>query len=257
VRLRVLAVAVIALLFALGQTLGSGLSGLARVNVLAAPIDGQRPASVVQQDNVDEEEDDEDEDDADDEEEDDEDADADNEEDDVADDDEDADNEDGGDDTAASGTPASTAIEDEALKQPLTMTTGTSTGADLLIATPGERVAVRLFPWMPAGVQITIRPVDASTVPAAPGSRAGDLTFAVEAKDASGTQLTALPAEANLAIRYADSTVSGLNEGNLTVSRLDPSTNQWQAAPKLVREADSNYVAASVMQLGTYTVSAP
>jgi hypothetical protein len=126
----------------------------------------------------------------------------------------------------------------------------------MMIATPGERVAVRVFPWMPAGVQITIRPVDASTVPAAPGSRAGDLTFAIEARDASGTQLTALPAEANLAIRYADSTVKGLNEGNLTLSRLDPATNQWQPAPKVVREADSNYVGASVMQVGTYTVSA-
>jgi hypothetical protein len=48
VRLRVLAVAVIALLFALTQTMGSGLSLLGRANVLAAPIEGQRPASVVQ-----------------------------------------------------------------------------------------------------------------------------------------------------------------------------------------------------------------
>jgi hypothetical protein len=103
---------------------------------------------------------------------------------------------------------------------------------------------------------LTVRPVDASSVPAVPGQRAGDLTFAVEAKDATGATLTALPAEVNLAVRYADSTIDGLNEGNLTLSRLDPTTNQWQAAPKLVREADSNYLAASITQLGTYTVSA-
>jgi len=157
-------------------------------------------------------------------------------------------------DGSASGAPS---INDEALKQPLTATTGTSNGGDELIATPGERVAVRVFPWLPAGIQLTIRPIDANTVPAEPGRRVGDLTFAVEAKDASGTQLTALPAEVNLAIRYADSTVSGLNEGNLTVSHLDPATNQWQPAPKLVRETDSNYVAASITQLGTYTVTAP
>jgi hypothetical protein len=60
----------------------------------------------------------------------------------------------------------------------------------------------------------------------------------------------------NLAIRYADTTVSGLNEGSLTLSRLDPTTNQWQSAPKIVREPDSNYVAASVTALGTYVVSA-
>lgn len=254
-RLRILAVAVIALLFALTQTMGSGLSVLGRANVLAAPIDGQRPASVVQQDdNADEEDDDTDN------EEDDAEDDADNEDEDVADDnaeDDVADDNDEADEDSASDAPATTAIEDEALKQPLATATGTSNGGDLMIAMPGERVAVRVFPWMPAGVHITIRPVDASTVPAAPGSRAGDLTFAVEAKDASGTQLTALPAEANLAIRYADSTVSGLNEGNLTLSRLDPATNQWQAAPKVVKEAESNYVAASVTQLGTYTVSAP
>jgi hypothetical protein len=257
VRLRVLAVAVIALLFALTQTMGSGLSVLGWANVLAAPIDGQRPASVVQQDDNAED------DDADaDNEEDDADTDADNDEEDVAGDNDEGDvagDNDDSDDAAASGAPATTAspvIADAALNQPLTTATGTTNGGDMMIATPGERVAVRVFPWMPAGVEITIRPVDASTVPAPPGSRAGDLTFAIEARDASGTQLTALPAEANLAVRYADSTVSGLNEGSLTLSRLDPTTNQWQPAPKVVREADSNYVGASVMQVGTYTVSA-
>ena len=60
----------------------------------------------------------------------------------------------------------------------------------------------------------------------------------------------------NLAVRYADSTVSGLNESNLTLFWLNPSTNRWEPAPKLVRETDSNYVAASVMQAGVYTVSA-
>jgi len=61
----------------------------------------------------------------------------------------------------------------------------------------------------------------------------------------------------NLAVRYADETASGLNESTMTLSRLDPATNQWQAAPKLVREPDSNYVAASITGLGTYVVSAP
>jgi hypothetical protein len=41
------------------------------------------------------------------------------------------------------------------------------------------------------------------------------------------------------------------------LSRLDPATNQWQPTPQLVREPDSNDVAASVTQLGTYVVSAP
>jgi hypothetical protein len=232
---------------------------MGHVNAFAAAVDGQRPASVVQADNS--------------EAGDNQAASSDNSDsaDNVSGDNSDsavasADNADGGasadgDNTdggsSASATTSASAIDDTALTQPLTAANGTTNGADMMIATPGERVVVRVFPWMPAGVQITIRPVDASTVPAAPGSRAGDLTFAVEARDASSTQLTSLPAEANLAVRYADSTVKGLNEGNLTLSRLDPASNQWQAAPKLVREPDSNYVAASIMQLGTYTVSAP
>ena len=154
------------------------------------------------------------------------------------------------------GVAATPSIDDEALKQPLQQASGTSNGGDAMVATPGERVALRMFPWMPAGVQVTIRPVDPNTVAAAPGTRAGDLMFVLEARDASGTQLSSLPAEANLAIRYADTTVSGLNEETLTLSRLDPATNQWQAAPKLVRETDSNYVAASVIALGTYVLSA-
>jgi hypothetical protein len=248
VRIRLAAVALIAVLFGLTQVSGGGWSVLGRSDALASSIHGPGQIGVAQDDN--DEVDDGDNDEATDDNSDAEDVDdADN-----ATDDTSADNASGDDGDTASGAPA---IDDEALKQPLTAANGTSNGGDSMVATPGERVAVRMFPWLPAGIQVTIRPVDASTVPAAPGARAGDLTFALEAKDASGATLTALPAEVNLAIRYADSTVSGLNESNLTLSRLDPSNNQWQAAPKLVREPDSNYVAASITQLGTYTVSAP
>jgi len=250
--------------FALTQTMGGALSVLGQASAFAASIDRQPGSAILKAgdntsdssgDNSDSSSDNSDT------SSDNSDANADNTDDTTGDnssnDETDADNSDGGTGASASSAPAAPAMDDAALTQPLAVATGTSNGSDALIATPGERVAIRVFPWMPAGVQITIRPVDASTVAAAPGSRVSDLTFAVEARDASGTQLTALPAEANLAIRYADSTVKGLNEGNLTLSQLDPATNQWQAAPKLVRETDSNYMAASITQLGTYTVSAP
>ena len=120
------------------------------------------------------------------------------------------------------------------------------------------KVSVRVFANRSAPVRVEILPIiDFLSAPLPPGNLVGLLAYEIRASHCDTTPLMQLPAEANLAIRYADSTVSGLNEGNLTVSRLDPSTNQWQAAPKLVREGDSNYVAASVMQLGTYTVSAP
>jgi hypothetical protein len=254
------------MLFAVAQTVGSGISLVSDANAYAASPSAQQPGSTVFQDEDNDEEDDDADDDNDDAEDDDADDDNDDadedddnsEDDDSADDDNNEDDDTADDDTTDDGdVAAAPSINDDALKQPLQQATGTSNGADATVATPGERVALRMFSWMPAGVAVTIRPIDPNTVTAAPGTRAGDLMFVLEAKDASGAQLATLPAEANLAIRYADDTVSGLNEGNLTLSRLDPTTNQWQSAPKLVREPDSNYVAASIMDLGTYVVSAP
>lgn len=241
-KFRLLSVALVAALFALGQMLVSGVGPRSDdANAYAASVD--RSASGVMQDNQ-----------ADDNDNSSASTDNDNDTDTSADNDNAADND--NDSGASATTPSNPDLDSAALKQPLTSATGTSTGGDVMIATPGERVAIQMFPWMPAGVQVTIRPLDANSVPSAPGTRAGDLVFAVEARDASGAQLSSLPAEVNLAVRYADDTVSGLNEGNLTISRLDPSTNQWQTAPKIVRETDSNYVAASITQLGTYVVSA-
>jgi hypothetical protein len=114
-----------------------------------------------------------------------------------------------------------------------------------------------MFPWMPSGVTVTVRRAEPGTVAAAPGARAGDLLFIVEARDATGANLTALPAEVNLSVRYNDQDVTALNEQSLTLSRLSPTDNQWKAAPKLVREPSSNYVAASITELGTYVVHAP
>jgi hypothetical protein len=268
VRLRLLAVALVAIVFALAQTIGSGASLTGDASAYAASLNPQRPATTVyQDDNADDDADDDDDDDAGDDDDDDDDDDTDNVNDDDdadsddnddsdADADNDSDDDTADDDTSDDGDASAPSINDDQLNQPLQQASGTSNGGDTTVATPGERVAIQMFPWMPAGVEVTIRPIDPSTVTAAPGARAGDLVFAIDAKDASGTRLTALPAEVNLAVRYADDTVSGLNEGNLALSRLDPATNQWQSAPKLVREPDSNYLAASVTQLGTYVVSA-
>jgi hypothetical protein len=264
VYLRFLAVSVVAVLFALGQASGALWSPIGASSADASSPQSQRPASIALQDNGDADNGDNSDaasaDNAT--------ADADNADNsDVAlagadnvDSADNAENADAGDNaaaTTASAAPAAPPVDDAALKQPLTQVSGTSTGADSLVATPGERVAVRMFPWMPAGIQVTIRPADPNSLPAVPGARAGDLVFYVEALDAGGARLTALPAEVNLAIRYADTTIAGLNEQNLALSRLDPADNQWKAAPKLVREPDSNYVAASITQLGAYAVSAP
>ena len=116
---------------------------------------------------------------------------------------------------------------------------------------------MQVFPWMPAGVTITIRLVDPATAPPPPGSLPGNLIFRVEAQDASGTPLTALPAEVNLAVRYADQDIAGLNEQQATLSWLDPANTRWKPAPKLATDPSTNYVAASVTALRTYALSVP
>jgi hypothetical protein len=219
------------------------------------------------EDDGDNEDDDEDNDDGDDNNEDD-DNDDDNDEDD-SDNDDDADNDEGDDDdedfdnVSAPAPPAAPASAPPAVASPptsagsATEASGTSTGGDSTVALAGDRVVVTIFPWMPAGVTITVRLVDPSTVPSPPGTRVGDLVFRIEARDGSGTPLTTLPAEVNLAVHYTDQEVAGLNEQQATLSWFDPADNRWKPAPKLATDPSTNYVAASVTALGTYAVSVP
>ena len=141
--------------------------------------------------------------------------------------------------------------------QPATEASGTSTGGDLTIALPDNRVAIQVFPSMPAGTTLTIRLIDPVTVPAAPGVRVGDLIWAIEARDSTGAALATLPAEINVTATYADRETGGLDDTNVTLSRLDPATSQWTPAPKIVSAPDANVVTASVMELGTYVVWIP
>ena len=114
-----------------------------------------------------------------------------------------------------------------------------------------------MFPSMPTGVTVAVKKAAPETLQVpVPGSRAGDLAFSITARDAAGTVLTVLPGEINVSVRYNTKDVSGLNEQNLTLSRLNPG-GSWQAASKLYKDADTNYIAASVMDLGVYAVHAP
>jgi hypothetical protein len=140
---------------------------------------------------------------------------------------------------------------------PDTEATGTSNGGDVTVTLAGERLVIKMFPWMPRGVTLTVRRAITDTLAPVPGTRAGDLAFSIQAKDATGTALTVLPGEINVSVRYNNQDVSRLNEQNLTLSRLNPTTNQWQPVLKQVRDVDSNYLGASVMDVGTYAVHAP
>jgi hypothetical protein len=138
-----------------------------------------------------------------------------------------------------------------------TEASGTSTGGDSTIALAGERVVVQIFPSMPPGITITVRLVDPATAPAPPGTRVDAMVFRLDARDAAGTPLAALPAEVHLAARYADADVTGLDKQRVTLSWLDPADNRWKPAAKVATDPSTNYVAASVTALGLYAVSAP
>jgi hypothetical protein len=132
--------------------------------------------------------------------------------------------------------------------------TGRSTGADGLVALPGDRIVLQMFPWMPAGITLSVLLLDQTTVALPPGTPVGPLVFQVSATDAMGGNLSELPAEVNLSVRYTDQEVSGFNEQQVAMLWLDPFDQQWKPAPKQVADALGNYLAASVTSVGLYAV---
>jgi len=134
---------------------------------------------------------------------------------------------------------------------------GVTTGADMLLALPGDRVAVQVFASTPPDITLKLRLVDPLAYPATPGIRAGDLIFQVEALDASGVPLTTLPAEVSLSVRYTNPEVVGLDEAAIILSRLDPVDQQWKTAPNLLVDPITNSVMASTVDTGVYAVHVP
>jgi len=132
-----------------------------------------------------------------------------------------------------------------------------TTGADLWVALPGDRVGVQVFASTPPGITLTVRLVEPLAYPPAPGIRAGDLIFLVDAVDADGYTLATMPAEARLTIRYGDMDVFGLDESFLTLSRLDAATSTWFSVPNVVIDPVSNYLETPLMETGVYVLSVP
>lgn len=159
-----------------------------------------------------------------------------------------------GDTSATATTPPPPSVD---ATLPTAEATGTSNGSDVVIRLGGERVVVSMFPWMPSGVTLVVKRAEPAQFAAAPGTRAGDLLFTIEAKDATGKALTTLPGEINLSVRYNEADIKSLTESNLTISRLNTTSNQWSAAPKQVKSAEGNYIAASVSEPGAYIVHTP
>jgi hypothetical protein len=132
-----------------------------------------------------------------------------------------------------------------------------TTGMDATLALQTDRITVQVFSTMPAGITLKVRIVDPLLYSATPGIRAGDLIFLVEATDSMGVVLPTLPGEVNLAVKYTDVDVTGLDDTAITLGRLDPLDNTWKPAPKLLTDPATNYLAASVMDTGVYAVYVP
>ena len=132
-----------------------------------------------------------------------------------------------------------------------------TTGGDVQVTLTGDRVVVQVFSTTPAGIVLTLRLVDPAAYPGPPGTLVGDLIFQVEARDQQGAVLSQLPAEVYLSVRYTDADLAGRDDAGVTLARLDPADNQWKAAPRLLTDPGSNFVAATIGDLGVYVVSVP
>jgi len=128
-------------------------------------------------------------------------------------------------------------------------------GQDSTFTSSDGRVSVHVFPSVTQSIKITIAsPVDAASVPPAPGQKVDNLTFQVIAEGCNGGPIPTLAAEVNLGVHYGDSDVAGLNESNFTIARLDTSANQWRAAQKQANDPANNFVSATITEMGYYVV---
>ena len=83
------------------------------------------------------------------------------------------------------------------------------------------------------------------------------LIFQIEARDAAGNLMNALPAEVNLSARYMNSEITGLDRNRATFWWYNPTAALWGPAPKLVVDPNFNFVSSSTTGLGTYCVCLP
>jgi len=136
-----------------------------------------------------------------------------------------------------------------------TTPTCSTPGQEMTFTSGDGRVDVHVFASMSQSVKITIRmPIDATSVPPAPGQVVGGLLFQVIAESCSGTPIATLPSEVNLGAHYSDADAAGLNEANFTLARLDTTANQWRQAQKQANDPPNNFVSATIADMGYYVL---
>ena len=132
-----------------------------------------------------------------------------------------------------------------------------TTGRDLWLALPGDRLSVQAFADTPAGICLVLRLVEPLDHPAAPGIRVGGYIFQVEAYDEFGGQLETLPAQISVNVNYTAAEAAGLDEQLMTLSRLDPFSQGWAAPPGVLLDPVSNWVWVLTSDTGIFVANVP
>jgi len=128
-------------------------------------------------------------------------------------------------------------------------------GQEMTFSSGDGRVQVKVFSSLNQSVRFSIRlPIDAASVPPAPGQTVDALLFQLMAESCDGTPIATLPAEVNLGVHYSDADAAGLNEANFTLSRLDTGANQWRQVAKQATDPPANFTSSTVNEMGIYVL---
>ena len=113
---------------------------------------------------------------------------------------------------------------------------------------------MRIFPNSPR-VRVEIyQVIDFLSAPLPPGNLVGLLAYEIRASYCDTNPLLALPAEANLSIRYHDLEAVGLDENRFVIGRLDIPTGTWSPVEKRANDPSQNVTTATIIQTGFYMV---
>ena len=107
----------------------------------------------------------------------------------------------------------------------------TTPGQEMGFQSADVRIVVTVYPTMSQSIRIQL-PIGQVAVPPAPGPVVSDLSFEVIAYTCDGS----------------------LDEGRLTLARLNTGTNQWQNVAKQATDPPNNYTSATITEMGHYVL---
>jgi len=114
----------------------------------------------------------------------------------------------------------------------------------------GDRVMLSAEPdALPAGLTLTLRPVEAGTVPQPPGPIVDAIIFRLEVRSSDGA---ALPAPVGVQVMYAQNAVPAAERSRITLGALDGQT--WAPLPDQEAEPTTGRIATELSRAGVYAL---